>query len=112
VATNEKLIDAPVETVFEVLVDPVSCVECVVGADEVSLLEYDPDCRVVVEVHRGPLSVARVDLEVIPENGGTRVRMVESPTGELLKPMNNGLFEMFTYVRNGRGLDRLADAVE
>ena len=110
-ATNEKLIDAPVERVFEVLVDP-ACTERVVGSHEISLLEYDPNSRLAVEVHRGPLGVTRVDLEVIPQNGGTCVRMVECPTGGLLKPLNNALLEMLAHARNGRGLERLADTAE
>ena len=109
-ATNEKLIDAPVEAVFEVLVDPASCAECV-GSADVALLEYDPNCRVAVEVHRGPFGVTRVDLEVTPQNGGTRVRMVECPTGGLLKPMNNRMLELLAHARNGRGLDRLEAAL-
>ena len=38
--------------------------------------------------------------------------MIERLTGGLLKPVNNRLFEMLTHVRNERGLDRLAEAVE
>lgn len=140
-ATNERLIDAPVENVFTVLADPECYPHWVVGASEVreydedwpsagstfhhtqgkwpltvkdtaSVLEVEPNRRLVLEVRTRPYAVAKVELELTPENGGTRVRMTEYPTGGLAKPVDNPALELLTYVRNARGLDRLARLAE
>jgi hypothetical protein len=112
VATAEKLINAAPEAVFEILADPDSHGHWMAGPGEIAVLELDPGCRLTLEVRNPPFAVTRVDVELIPQNGGTCVRMVEHPTGGLLKPVNNRLFEMITYVRNARGLDRLAELAE
>jgi hypothetical protein len=106
VATNERLIHAPAEQVFEVIADPNS------WSEGFSRVERDPGCRVVFEVKHRRFGASRVELEVITQNGTTCVRMVEQPTGGLLKPLNNGLLEMVAYQRNGRALDRIAKLAE
>jgi uncharacterized protein YndB with AHSA1/START domain len=140
-ATNEKLIDAPADKVFTVLADPESYAHWVVGSNEIrkydkswpaegstfhhtqgkwpltvkdtsSVLEADPDRRLVLEVRTRPYVVAKVDLELIPENGRTRVRMTEFPTGGILKRVHNPVLDLLTYLRNARGLDRLARLAE
>jgi hypothetical protein len=76
------------------------------------VLEADPDRRLVLEVRTRPYVVAKVDLELIPENGRTRVRMTEFPTGGILKRVHNPVLDLLTYLRNARGLDRLARLAE
>ena len=140
-ATNEKLVDAPIENVFTVLADPECYAHWVVGASEVrsydgdwpragstfhhtqgkwpltvkdttSVLEAEPNRRIVLEVRTRPLVVAKVELELTPENGGTRVRMSELPTGGLLRRVHNPALDLLTHLRNARGLDRLARLAE
>lgn len=140
-ATNEKLIDAPVENVFTVLADPESYAHWVVGANEIrkydqawpdtgstfhhtqgkwpltvkdtsSVLEVEPNRRLVLEVRMRPYVIAKVDLELMPENGSTRIRMTEYPTGGLLRRIHNPLLDLLTKARNSRGLDRLARLAE
>lgn len=140
-ATNERLIDAPAEKVFAVLADAESYAHWVVGSNEIrgydaswpdegsafhhtqgkwpltvkdtsSVIESEPDRRLVLEVRTRPYVVARVDLELIPENGGTRVRMTEFPTGGLLKRVHNPVLDLLTYLRNAHGLTRLARLAE
>ena len=140
-ATTEKLIDAPAENVFRVLADPESYAHWVVGSNEVraydedwprvgstfhhtqgkwpltvkdtsSVLEADPGRRLVLEVRTRPFVVAKVELDLTEENRKTRVRMVESPTGGVLKPLNNPVLELLTHLRNKRGLSRLARLAE
>ena len=140
-ATNHKLIDAPAEKVFTVLADPESYAHWVVGANEIrrydeswpqegatfhhtqgkwplavkdttSVLELDGGRRLRLEVRTRPYVVAEVELELAPENGGTRVRMTEVPTGGLLKRIHNPLIDLLTHLRNARGLDRLARLAE
>jgi uncharacterized protein YndB with AHSA1/START domain len=140
-ATSERLIDAPAEDVFRVLSDPESYAHWVVGSNEIraydddwprigstfhhtqgkwpltvkdtsSVLEAEPDRRLVLEVRTRPFVVAKVVLDLTPEDGRTRVRMVESPIGGVLKPLNNPLLELLTHLRNKLGLDRLARLAE
>ena len=140
-ATNEKLIDAPVEDVFTVLADPESYAHWVVGANEVrdydeawpepgatfhhtqgkwpltikdtsSVVEVETDRRIVLEVRARPLSVANVELDLIAEDGRTRVRMTEYPTGGLLKLVDNPLLDLLIRARNAIGLDRLERLAE
>jgi uncharacterized protein YndB with AHSA1/START domain len=140
-ATNEKLIDAPAEDVFTVLADPECYAHWVVGSNEIrkyddtwpeegstfhhtqgkwpltvkdtsSVLEAETNRRLVLEVRTRPFVVAKVDLELTPENGRTRVRMTEYPVGGLLRRVHNPLLDVLTYFRNARGLDRLARLAE
>jgi uncharacterized protein YndB with AHSA1/START domain len=140
-ATTERLIDAPPKDVFTVLSDPESYAHWVVGANEIrrydddwprqgttfhhtqgkwpltvkdtsSVLDVEPDRRLVLEVRTRPFVIAKVELDLTPESGKTRVRMVESPTGGLIKPINNPVLELLTHLRNKRGLDRLARLAE
>jgi uncharacterized protein YndB with AHSA1/START domain len=140
-ATNEKLIDAPTEDVFTVLADPESYAHWVVGSNEIrkydddwpktgstfhhtqgkwpltvkdtsSVLEVEPNRRLVLEVRTRPYVIAKVDLELTPENGGTRVRMTEHPTGGILRRLHNPVLDLLTKARNARGLDRLARLAE
>ena len=141
-ATNERIIDAPVEKVFTVLADPESYAHWVVGANEIrhydkawpklgstfhhtqgkwpitikdssSVIEVEPDRRLVLEVRTRPVVVAKVVLELTPDDeGGTHVRMTEYPTGGFLKTVHNPLLDMLTHMRNSLGLDRLARLAE
>ena len=140
-ATNEKLIDAPADKVFTVLADPESYAHWVVGSNEIrkydkswpaegstfhhtqgkwpltvkdtsSVIEAETDRRLVLEVRTRPYVIAKVDLELIAENGRTRVRMTEYPTGGILRRVHNPVLDFLTYLRNRRGLDRLARLAE
>ena len=140
-ATNEKLIEAPPEKVFTVLADPESYAHWVVGANEIrsydeawpkqgatfhhtqgkwpltvkdtsSVKEVELNRRLVLEVRTRPFVIANVELELTAENGGTRVRMTEYPTGGILKRIHNPVLDGLTHLRNSRGLDRLARLAE
>lgn len=140
-ATTEKLIDAPPRDVFHVLADPESYAHWVVGSNEIraydedwprvgstfhhtqgkwpltvkdtsSVIEAEPDRRLVLEVRTRPFVIAKVELELTEQNGKTCVRMVETPTGGILKPLNNPLLEYLTHLRNERGLGRLGRLAE
>src|SRR5688572_33488795 len=131
-ATTERVIDASAENVFRVLADPESYAHWVVGSNEIraydedwprvgsifhhtqgkwpltvkdtsSVLGMQTNRRLVLEVRTRPFVVAKVQLDLTPQNGKTHVRMVESPTGGLLKPINNPLLELLTHLRNKLG---------
>lgn len=140
-ATNEKLIHAAPDKVFTVLADPESYAHWVVGSNEIrkyddnwpaegstfhhtqgkwpltvkdtsSVVEAETDRRLVLEVRTRPYVIAKVDLELTAENGGTRVRMTEYPTGGILRRVHNPVLDFLTYLRNARGLSRLARLAE
>ena len=56
--------------------------------------------------------IAKVDLELTAENGGTRIRMTKYPTGGILRRVHNPVLDFLTYLRNARGLNRLARLAE
>ena len=140
-ATNEKLIHAAPDKVFTVLADPESYAHWVVGSNEIrkydeswpaegstfhhtqgkwpltvkdtsSVVEAETDRRLVLEVRTRPYVIAKVDLELTAENGGTRIRMTEYPTGGILRRVHNPVLDFLTYLRNARGLNRLARLAE
>lgn len=140
-ATNEKLIEASPEKVFTVLADPESYAHWVVGSNEIrkydkdwpdqgttfhhtqgkwpltvkdtsSVMEVEPNRKLVLEVRTRPFVVANVELELKAENGATRIRMTEYPTGGILKRIHNPLLDGLTHLRNSRGLSRLARLAE
>jgi uncharacterized protein YndB with AHSA1/START domain len=130
---------APPEEVFDVLADPETYPEWLVGAqrirsvdsdfpapgskfehsvgasDEASVddrteaLGADPPHRLDLFVHAGPFH-GIVDFEVEPCDGGTsRVRFREAATGALA--VLTPLLRPIVYARNGRSLKRLAEFV-
>ena len=54
-----------------------------------------------------PLGMARVTMEMIPRDGGTLVRMTETPDGPTAFLALNPLVHLFTKARNGESLMRL-----
>jgi len=56
-----------------------------------------------------PLGTARVTLELTPEHGGTRVRMVEDPDGWTSVLIVNPLVHLLTRGRNAESLMRLEE---
>jgi uncharacterized protein YndB with AHSA1/START domain len=56
-----------------------------------------------------PLGTTTVTVELRPEDGGTRVRMTESPDGPFMVLALNPLVHMVTKVRNAEALQRLEE---
>jgi uncharacterized protein YndB with AHSA1/START domain len=54
-----------------------------------------------------PLGTARVTLELTPKDGGTLVRMTETPDGPAAVLSYNPLVHLFTKARNAESLMRL-----
>ena len=81
--------------------------------DTTRVLRSEPPLRLELESRARPLLVARVTLSLQPEDGGTRVRMDEVPTGGLLElPMRLPPFTQLTRVRNRESLRRLRRLAE
>ena len=137
-ARNAILVDAPPEAVFEVLSDPRLYGGWVVGAsttlgvegrwpepgsllrhvqllvlkDTTSVLESEPPRRLLLEVRARPLVVARVELELRPQAGGTHVTLDERPTGGLLAALPRALSDAMLHVRNRETVRRLKALAE
>jgi uncharacterized protein YndB with AHSA1/START domain len=140
-ATNRKLINAPPERVFEVLSDPDSYGDWVVGSsnirdadpgfprlgtrfhhtqgvfgrgikDSTRVLECLPGRRLVLRVCARPLAVGRVSLQLTPVDGGTEVRMDEIAVGGLISAVPRMLADPPTWLRNEVSLSRLKRLAE
>ena len=140
-ARSERVIAASPEAVFNVLADPRGYAYWVIGSMEVRGASSDwpragsrfyhtvgigplriKDHSVVEEVRPDrflqlvakarPLGNARVKLELEPAAGGTRITMIEDPADKLTAFVFQPLTHLFTWARNVRSLDRLAELAE
>ena len=66
------------------------------------MVEAETDRRLVLECPTRPYVIAKVDLELTAENGGTRIRMTEYPTGGIPRRVHNPVLDFLTYLRNAR----------
>jgi uncharacterized protein YndB with AHSA1/START domain len=134
-STVEKVLSAPPDTVFDILAEPRTYPDWLVGAEHMRAVDPEfprqgaefqhsvgptkgltvddktkslgavEDHRLALEVHAGPF-VARVDFELLPEPGGrTRVRFSERPLG-VFAPLTP-LLRPTLHARNSASLDRL-----
>ena len=137
-STTRTYVDAPPEAVFDVLADPDSYGHWVVGStrirdadrdwpakgtkfhhtigvarltisDHTESLEADPPRRLKLRAKGRPLGTATVTLELEPRDGGTLVRMTESPAGLTAVLSFNPLVHIFTKARNAESLMRLEE---
>jgi uncharacterized protein YndB with AHSA1/START domain len=140
-ARNETHVDAPPDAVFDVLADPGSYAEWVVGSSKIRSADASwpapgarfhhvqgaygiglPDNTEVVECERPrllvlearfrPLAVNTVEVRLEPNGGGTRVEMVEYVTGGLAGLLPGLVFEPAFKVRNAESLRRLRKLAE
>jgi uncharacterized protein YndB with AHSA1/START domain len=138
VATNERFMPVPPEAVWDALADPGGYGYWVVGSKEIrdadpdwpaagsrfhhtigvgpltlddhtEALEAEPPQRLKLRAKGRPLGTATVTLEMIPEDGGTVVRMTENPDGLTAVLSLNPLVHVLTKVRNAESLMRLEE---
>jgi uncharacterized protein YndB with AHSA1/START domain len=137
-ATNERFMPVPPEAVWDALADARGFGYWVVGSSEIRDVDPTwpaPGARfyhtvgvgplrvrdhtVALEARRPallrlrakarPLGVANVTLELIPHDGGTRVRMVENPAGFTSLLTVNPVVHLLTRGRNAESLMRLEE---
>jgi uncharacterized protein YndB with AHSA1/START domain len=140
-SVTQTYVDAPPETVFEVLADPNSYAHWVVGAsrtrkadaawpkrgtkfhhtqglfgiglpDHTEVLAVTRPRRLVLEARMRPFAVNKVDLRLHKRGSGTRVTMVEYPTGGIAKLVDNPLMHLALHLRNLESLRRLRRMAE
>lgn len=140
-ARNSTHISAPPERVFAVLTKPGSYGHWVVGSKEIrgadpnwphpgsrfhhtvgfgpfevkdstSVELYEPPRRLRLRAKARPLGTALVTLTLAPEDGGTRVTMVEDPADPLTALVFNPLTHLLVRGRNVESLRRLKEMAE
>jgi len=140
-ARNQRYIDAPPERVYAVLADPRCYPEWVVGSKEIraadpgfpapgtrfhhsvgvgplavrdhtAVLASDPPRLLTLEAHARPFGSATVRLELEPRQAGTRVTMIEDPSGCTTPLKYLPAMHLLTRVRNCESLRRLQALVE
>ena len=140
-AYNEAYINVPPATVFGVLSDPVNYPKWVVGArkirtadsdfpavgtrfhhqvgvaplvlnDHTVVLANDAPSRLVLRAKTRPFGTARVDLGLLAEGSGTRVRMTEVAGDAPSRILLNRVSDPLIHARNVRSLERLKRLAE
>jgi uncharacterized protein YndB with AHSA1/START domain len=140
-AYNEAYINVPPATVFGTLSDPDNYPRWVVGArkirgadaqfpavgsrfhhqvgvaplvlnDHTEVLANDAPSRLVLQAKTRPFGTARVDLVLVAEGAGTRVRMTESAGDAPSRVLLNRLSDPLIRARNVRSLERLKRLAE
>ena len=140
-ARNQTFIDASPEEVFEVLADPDSYGEWVVGSKEIrdaepewpaqgsrfhhtvglgpltirdhtSVEELERPRRLVLRAKTRPIGAARVELQLEPEGTGTRVTMLEDSEGGFAGGLLAPAMGLLARGRNVESLRRLKDLAE
>ena len=140
-ARNDTFIAAPPERVFEILSDPDNYGYWVVGSkrirgadadfpavgtkfdhtvgfgpldldDHTVVLESEPPRRLKLRAKARPLGTASVTMQIEPENGGSRVTMIEDAGDRLTALVFNPLTHLLVRGRNEESLDRLRELAE
>ena len=140
-ARNEIVIAVPPEAVFEVLADPRTYGEWVVGSrqiraadeswpapgsafdhsvgkaplvinDDTSVVDSRPPVMLELRARARPLPTARITLHLQPYGQGTRVTMIEEPTSRALTVVGGPLLHAVIRFRNGESLRRLKALAE
>jgi len=135
------VVEAPPQTVFDILADPPSYEIWVVGnkgirgydrswpeagsefhhtvglgplatRDKTVSIECEPGRRLVMKVRALPFLRATVAFTLEPEGDGTRVTMDEQPRGEPWELVWNPVFDALTGLRNAETLRRLTRLAE
>ncbi len=137
-AKTHQHVEASVEEVFGVLVDPDTYPRWLVGAkamravdddwpaqgsrfhhrvglgpvkvdDTTTVLECDEPTRLVLEVRATPLVRAVVTFNLRPDGDGTEVELVEEPRYRLVGNLVRPLLDPATHGRNTASLAKLAE---
>ena len=140
-AENEIRVERTPEQVFEVLADPFSYEDWVVGASDIrdvegvwpqegatfhhtqfvpkvglkdttTVLDCEPPSRILLCVRARPVVVGEVEFTLQAKEGGTHVTMRENPVGGVMGPIHNPLFDVGLRLRNAETLRRLKRLAE
>ena len=140
-AQNDITIERSPEQIFEVLADPFSYEDWVVGASDIrdvagvwpeegatfhhtqfvprvglkdttTVLASEPPSRILLCVRARPLVVGEVEFTLRANGSGTEVTMIEQPVGGIAGPIHNPVFDAGLRLRNAETLRRLKRVAE
>jgi uncharacterized protein YndB with AHSA1/START domain len=140
-SVNETYVEAPPEAVFEVLSDPFGYGHWVVGSskirradanwpeqgskfnhiqgffgigwpDNTEVVSVTPPRTLVLEARIRPFAVNKVEMRLTPSGNGTKVVMVEYPTGGFARKLPGALTDAGLWLRNVEALRRLRKLAE
>jgi uncharacterized protein YndB with AHSA1/START domain len=80
--------------------------------DSSKMLERDPPRKMVLEVRFRPTGVARVEINVIPESGGSTITLEETPLCGPISRVPRFVVDALLAVRNALSLQRLRHEIE
>jgi len=78
-------------------------------SDHTESLEAEPPRLLCMRANGRPLGTARITMEMTPRDGGTLVRMTETPDGLTAILALNPLVHLLTKARNAESLMRLEE---
>jgi hypothetical protein len=78
-------------------------------SDHTESLEAEPPRLLRMRAKGRPLGTAQITMEMIPRDGGTLVRMTETPDGPTAILSLNPLVHLLTKARNAESLMRLEE---
>lgn len=78
-------------------------------SDHTESLQAEPPRLLRMRAKGRPLGTARITMEMTPQDGGTRVRMTETPDGLTAILALNPLVHLLTKARNAESLMRLEE---
>ena len=81
-------------------------------SDSTEVAEVDPPHRLVLQARAWPAGEARVEIELQPDGGGTKVIMTEGASRGPVRLIDNPLQRWVLRRRNIESLDRLATLAE
>jgi uncharacterized protein YndB with AHSA1/START domain len=81
-------------------------------ADHTVAIDSEPPRLLRLRAKGRPAGTATVTLEMLPEDGGTLVRMTENPDGVFALLSLNPLVHVFTLGRNAESLMRLEELAQ
>ena len=140
-SVNDTWIDAPPEAVYDVLADPQSYGYWVPGSskirhadadwprpgsvfghtqgvygigvkDTTEVIASERPRTMVLEARFRPFAINKVEVRLAPRDGGTKVVMIEYPTGGPAARLHNPLMELALKLRNVEALRRLRKLAE
>jgi hypothetical protein len=74
--------------------------------DNTEVIESAPPNRLVLQARTRPLGTARVTMELVPLNGGTRITMIEDPGDAYTRLLFNVVLDRLLAKRNVEALRR------
>jgi hypothetical protein len=75
--------------------------------DNTEVLQSEPPNRLVLQARTRPLGTARVTMELAPQDGGTRITMIEDPGDQYTRLLFNIVLDRLLAKRNVEALRRL-----